>query len=550
MTFLLSVLTGCQQSPANDSQTQGSSQVEGNSQEEPSGVEREKIVVALAQNTNVSSYEENHLTNLLEEELNVDLEFYYLPADNSDARTKFATMVNGGGELPDVVVGLGYAALEVADYGSKGIFLSLNDYLEDENLATNFLQLPEEERQYLLENIRSADGNIYALPKYNVEDWNTTPYRFWINKVWLDKLGEAMPATTEECQRGRARFLNEDPNGKGWKDEIPITGCTGGWGTNSFYFIMNAFEYCSGEDLTLSEDGSTVIAPFTTDAYRDGLEYMYELCQQGLLAPTAFTQDTSQLTALLSNDPQLVGCVAAGGYGYWSDSEKNPNFQEMELLPPLTGPEGKAYAAFSPANPTWEFMILKDCKNPELAFRLGDLFYREDIAITNRYGEENVDWSRDPEVTKNYKGVYEEVSGIPCSYAILNDIWSKPQNKHWYDVGPSYRGLEFSRGIDERKPEDENAVNYYALTRAMSAEYYADAHPEHILGRLRYTQEEGEEIAEIMANVQTFVKESNAAFVTGNKPLSEWDNYLDELKNMGLNRWIEIAQTAYERMSE
>lgn len=548
----MGLLAGCN---SNAGTTTTASAGEGTQSEGSStdSKEREKIVIALAQNTNVESYDENYLTKLLEEELNVDIEFYYLPANADDAKTKFATMVNGGGTLPDVVIGMGYSVLEAADYGSKGIFIRLNDYLSDQQTAKHFNEIPTEDKEYILENITAADGNIYALPKYNTEDWNTTPFRFWINKTWLDAVGAETPKTTEEFQAVMEQFLNEDPNGNGQADEIPITGSTNGWGCNPFYFIMNSFVYCaddSGSLLTLSEDGKTVVAPFTTDEYKAGLEYMNALCEAGIFSPTVFTQDATQMTAVLSNETQIVGSVAAGGYGYWSNSDKNPNFQDMELLAPLTGPDGISYAMYIAPKPSMEYMITKDCKNPELAFKLGDLFYRSDISITNRFGEEGADWSADPEVTKNYKGVYEEVSGIPCTFALLNNIWSKPQSKMWYDAGPTYRGLDFYRGMDEQKPEDANATNYYALTRAQSAAFYADAHPEYILPNLIYTQEEADEVAEIISNVKTYIRECNAAFVTGNMGISEWDTYLKELDNMGLGRWIEIAQTAYERMTK
>ena len=75
-----------------------------------------------------------------------------------------------------------------------------------------------------------------------------------------------------------------------------------------------------------------------------------------------------------------------------------------------------------------------------------------------------------------------------------------------------------------------------------------DAHPEYVLPTLKYTNEEAENLAEIQANIQTYVSQSLAEFVTGNRPLSDWDSYLSELENMGLSEWLSVAQTAYERM--
>ena len=46
------------------------------------------------------------------------------------------------------------------------------------------------------------------------------------------------------------------------------------------------------------------------------------------------------------------------------------------------------------------------------------------------------------------------------------------------------------------------------------------------------------------------MKQSLAEFVTGNRPLSDWDNYLSDLENMGLQEWLDVAQTAYDRIEK
>jgi len=77
-----------------------------------------------------------------------------------------------------------------------------------------------------------------------------------------------------------------------------------------------------------------------------------------------------------------------------------------------------------------------------------------------------------------------------------------------------------------------------------------EAHPEKVLPVLKYTNDEAEKLAEIQENVLTYVKQSLAEFVTGNRPLSDWDNYLSDLENMGLQEWLDVAQTAYDRIEK
>lgn len=511
---------------------------------------REVITIGIRQHSNVENYDTNYFTKLVEDELNVDLQFSCLPSSMTDSKSKFAVLVSSNEKLPDMIIDIGLSPLDVIDYGTKGIFISLNSYLDK---AENFNKIPEDDRNAIRQYLTAPDGNIYSLGKYVAELTNQIPYKMWINQVWLDNLGLETPTTTEEYKEVLKAFVEQDANGNGVQDEVGVTGCTLGWGCNSSVFLMNSFIFYNGGDvnggLSLADDGKTVMAPWVTEEWKAGLSYMNELVQDGLMSPSVFTQDDKQYTALLSNEEQIVGSCSAGAYGYWSGSQANPNCQDMVLLPPLKGPEGTAWAAYKDVNVLPTVMITKDCENPELAFSLADLFFRRDIALSSRYGEEGVDWSGDPEVCKDYQGLFEASEGVPCTIAQIQNQWSKAQNKHWYDVICTYRDEEMFKGRDSgKKTELEGKRDFAAELANKAVDYYYDEHPAQILPNLIYTVEESDELATLQENVSAYVKESLAAFVTGNRPLSDWDSYLKEMENMGLNRWLEIAQTAYDRM--
>ena len=145
--------------------------------------------------------------------------------------------------------------------------------------------------------------------------------------------------------------------------------------------------------------------------------------------------------------------------------------------------------------------------------------------------------------------MYEAMDGIPCTMAQLTDLWSIPaQNKHWKDIGPSYRSLDMYHGISAGLKSEDGESNIAAVMRQESRANYYDKHPEYVLPALQYTQEESDRIAEPQENVNSYVNQSLAEFVTGNRSLNDWDAYVEELNNMGLQEWIETAQTAYDRM--
>lgn len=508
---------------------------------------RETLTIAIPQNSNVEDYDTNYLTQLIEEECNVDLEFVLLPSAIADAKSKLALMASSGEKLPDVIC-MTLSSLEVSEYGAKGVFIPMNDYLYDAEATPYFNSIDEEGKEAILSGITSPDGNIYTLANYSPEDWNLTPYRCWINKTWLDNLGLETPTTTEELKAVLEAFATQDPNGNGVADEIPLAGANAAWGGSTQFYLMNAFTFYNGamsnNGLALAEDGTTVVAPFTTDAYKAGLEYMNELSAEGLLDPSMFTMDATQFTAMLDQSPNVVGVVCAGGWGYWTDGLDSENFQDFEMMAPLTGPDGVSYAAAYEYSPVFYYNITKDCQNVDLAMKVGDFFYRQDVSYTTRYGEEGVDWTTDEEVTSTKVGLYQDRLGIPCKIAILDYQWSKVQNKHWYAECPHYLSTEDYRGLDSQQTGDDNRN---AVLRSTSYDLYYDAHPK-LMAELSYTEEEADVVSSIAADVTAYVSSSMAEFITGNRLLSDWDNYLEELNNMGLQQLIETAQTAYDRV--
>ena len=514
-----------------------------------SAEETKVLTIALPQNANVENYNTNYLTQLLEKECNVDIQFMLLPTSLEDAKSKLALMASSGEKLPDVVC-MQLTNLEVAEYGSKGVFQALNDYIGDASKTPNFNAIDEETRNAIVQAITSPDGNIYTLADYSPEDYNLTPYRCWINKTWLDNLGLETPTTTDELKAVLEAFATQDPNGNGIQDEIPLTGATSAvWGGFTPYYLMNSFIFynanMANNGLALDADGKTVIAPFTTDEWKQGLEYMNSLSEEGFLDPSMFTMDSTQFTAMLDQNPNAVGCVCAGGWGYWTGSLDSENFQDFELLAPLAGPEGTAYAATYQYTPNLYWNVTKDCEDVDLAMQAGDLLYRQDVSYTTRYGEENVDWSTDEAVTSEKVGLYQDMLGIPCKIAILDNQWSKVQNKHWYGACPHYLSTDDYRGLDSMQNGDDNRN---AVLRSTSYSMCYEAHPQ-LMPSLNYTEEEAEGISGIATDVTTYVSSSMAEFITGNRPLSDWDNYLEELDNMGLQQMIEKAQAAYDRTS-
>lgn len=518
---------------------------------------KETLSIALQTNSFITDYEDNYLTKKLEEELGVDIEFQFLSADAEEAKTQIALMVASKQNMPDIICSGTLTAESILDYGSKGIFVPLNDWINDPEKAPNFNAIQsEEDKASMLRASTSADGNIYSLTIFEPQTWNMTPFRMYMNNRWLEKLSLSMPTTTDEYYEVLKAFAENDPNGNGSKDEIPAYGFSAGtYGENITIPLMNSFIYypaasITKAELTLGDDGKTVIAPFIQEGFKEGLTYMNKLCSEGLLPASVFTDDKTQFMAVLNNEgSNIVGSLSTGSLSRWNDFDKNINGQDYEMMKPLQGPSGIAYSPFMEYNPAPIWFITSNCENPELALKLGDYFYNSEISNITRYGEESVDWTQDENELANplYSNAYIEAGFYEKpDLLVINDIWAQNNNKFWRDINPRYASMDNGNNWAYAKEYDNTLKSSYFY--ADNYNYNYEAHPEKILPSLLiYTSVEAESQSEAIVNISTYVSQSMAQFITGARPLSDWDNYVKDLENMGLDTWIKNAQAAYDR---
>ena len=361
--------------------------------------------------------------------------------------------------------------------------------------------------------------------------------KYWINTTWLEAVGMDMPKTTEEFYQVLKAFKEKDPNGNGKADEFPLVGGTG-WSQDPTVFLMNAFIYDDSDNRFIVEDGKVDVA-YNKDAWRDGLVYMRQLCQEDLLSPLSFTQDDPQLRAMVDNpDDAIVGTFAFTSITLLPVAT-SPYINDYWGLEPLTGPNGVRNAAYVPSLPVNHWHVTKDCENPELAFRVGDSMFNQEISLVARYGIEGEHWSRPQQ------GDVSAYDGYPVTHRQDVNIWTLPQNAHWRHVNPTF-------SYDTAQGEVWNGDDMAPVRRiGLIVPKYQAARPKDgtFVPALFYTEEEVDQISEIQATLKSYVKESKTRFITGDMDIEkEWDSYLKELDNIGLAQYLKVVQGAYDRM--
>jgi len=418
-------------------------------------------------------------------------------------------------------------------YGQAGMIIPTNMYYQ--NAAYWSTESAKDLDIDPLTYVTSYDGNIYGLYGINVSLNNSySAGRINIFQPWLTKLGLSMPDTVDQLLNVLRAFRDQDPNGNGIKDEIPLISFKDNMGANYLYALMTPFIYTQ-QNFWLVNNG-VIDVPYNKAAWRDGIRYSKQLYDEGLLSPLSFTQDQTQMTALISPDPPKVGVV--NRISMTNLGANDPKRSQFLAIPPLAGPGGRQ-SFYQPQLPELRMIISKNCKTPEAAFRLGDLMGSEEFSIMCRWGEKGVDWQPAPPDAKSAWGDL----GKPMIIEILP--YGTLQNKYWGEVTPRLLTNKHSAmDIDTGDP-----YNVFAAMGKTIDDFVKYRNLDAAVAGLIYNEKEQEVMDEYHPNILSYVTESFARFVTGDMNIDkDWDSYVAEFNKMGLADVISATQSAYNRM--
>jgi putative aldouronate transport system substrate-binding protein len=497
----------------------------------PINKQKVALKIGVQQNAMVENWETNWMTRQIEEKGNDDLSFEVYPAGEMNQKVELMVMA-GGTDLPDVLISGGLDLASVTKWGQAGMVIPLNLYYA--NSAHYINEAQKDLAVDALKYTTSYDGNIYGM--FKLLSWvnnEVSGGRILIYEPWLTKLGLAMPQSVDDLLKVLRAFRDQDPNGNGIKDEIPLVSYKSEMETNYFKGLMMPFIH-SQNDFWMFNNGKIDVA-FNKPGWRDGIRYTKQLIDEGLLSPLSFTQDQVQMTGLINPEPYKVGAFVR--FSASNLGATDPRRTIYAVVPPLEGPAGKRWLRY-PILPSIGMLITKNCKSPESAFMLGDFLASEEMSLSSHLGERGVDWRPAP------PGTPEVAGRKPVGEYILQ--WGTLQNKHWAETGPFIVGQK--NGIltmATNSPYDYMSTIYKVLPDQLK---YAAKDP---VLRFTYNEQEQEVINELHSTILSYVRESFARFATGDLNIDrDWDSYVTEFDNMGLTEVIAASQSAYDRMNK
>ena len=259
----------------------------------------------------------------LEELTGYDLSFQWVPAANASEKL---TAAIASDTLADIVTvsSLGFTSPTIRQAMKSGQFWDVTDYLDDyPNLAAVLSDQVKTDS--------SIEGRLYGMPQVKEK----ARYGILVRQDWLDNLNLAVPHTVEELGEVARAFATQDPDGNGNDD---TTGFIDRLESFDLGFRNIAGFFGAGSEFELTGDDE-MIASFTTDAFKEGMEWYRGVYEDGAVNSEFVTvQKQNQYDAIAQGKGGIVstGLFEARGFMQLAESADPDTTMEWALINDMT----------------------------------------------------------------------------------------------------------------------------------------------------------------------------------------------------------------------
>lgn len=411
-----------------------------------------------------------------------------------------------GGDIPDVIRCGWVSMSDINKYGDQGLFVDFSQY---KDLMPNLFEMLEKDSTFA-ERGYTAEGKLYILPEVTMTpggEYNGSACGAYRKDI-LDKHNLPVPTSLEELYEVASALKKEYP------DVYPIMTLEE-WEPlenavfHSYGIASNKGAYYNGEEYVYSA---------LEEGYKESVEYLNKLYTEGLIAPDYQIHTSEQGMATLANGEAFLIPQAWNGYpAQWA--EEYPD-QEWVLVPILSNENGTEPFITHDIVDDYKFssgyfhVISNDSPVKEELMKIYDQFFTEEKVMMEAWGIE---------------GETYEIGEDGQPHII--DI-EKYQDKNTGTRASSDNRVELVELTDTTKIYykgeiiEEKLYNFWRdiYTEDLKVPYYKE---------VTLSTDENEEYANIMTAVDTYVDEQRAKFITGERPMDEWDDFIEELQGIG-----------------
>lgn len=459
----------------------------------------------------------------IEKRTGVQIDWEVLPREQFGDSIRLR--LSKGTDLPDIFY---IPDSDPVTLAGKGTIVPLDDLIAAHapNIAAFLRENPEIDKK-----LRLADGKLYALASVVTGVAYTDPYGLMIRKDWLDRFGLQEPSTLDEWYAVLKAFKENDPNGNGLQDEIPLLPDLGLKGLKLFGSAVGGHLFYS--DGFYPDADGTVKYEWLEPETKELVEWWGKLYAEGLLAPDFLTKSMDSFLSEVS-----AGRVGALNgflnlrpkYELGNRQAGDPHAEWVMTAPPKAKDGSGFYEIYGPVS-SW-FGISSSSPNQELAIRWLDYIYasEEGSRIVN-FGVEGLSYTMEDGKPRFTEYATNHPDGLDLT-RLLRSLGAMP-TLPWIraDKGPLSLQPQAMLESDPDGAEQAKKVKPYLIPT---------------ISLTLPTPEEKETDALYGAPLRAYVESALAHSITGANKI-DWERFNATVASLGLDRVLQAKQRQYDR---
>jgi len=408
-------------------------------------------------------------------------------------------------------------------YGAQGAFTDLAPYID--KFGPNIKKYMENNPNYK-KLITSENGEIFGLVSEAPKFADFIFYRAdHFEKAGVTAVPQTIDELTDAMRKLKAFYGKDD------KNYYPMVGREG------YIRFQSAFNAAANYDNGISS-GVYANGKTGTDIYSDGYKKMIEwyktLYDEGLIDPEwvagSGTEEAWESKMLTGQGSISYDYLTRPSWFMDNGGPDNDPDYDIQIMPYLKDLNGNPSVQTTETqfNTLRAMVINKDSEDKaETIIKFLDYLYSDEGQTLVSWGVEGESYKEEGG-QKQYIVDFTEQEATPAGeprWSFLNDR------------------LTFV------KPLDNNAFYSWntALVRDAATTLFTDENLQ-TGTQVTYTAEQSKKLADLSSKVNDAVTAGVTNFVTGKRPMSEWDAFLGEMETAGYKEIVALQQEAYDAM--
>lgn len=499
----------------------------------------------------LDQFDENELEDMyiyqqLHEQTNIYIDYEWYAADTADDAVQKTSMAIASGDIPDFMI---VDRAQLAMLAKTDLIVKDLQALWDTYASDKLKEWTMAEGDAAWESMR-YDGGIIGIPV--ADGIANKGEMLWIRKDWLDKLNLEIPTTMDELYDVMLAFKNEDPDGNGQDDTIGMTlhnDFLNGPGMGDAVAVFNGFG--SYPNIWVENGNGSLEYGSTMEGAKDALQWLNNAYNDGLIA-----QDFSAMDSTKASEATVSGRSGVQYGANWNanaplQNAVNNNPDARWIAVPMPDDDGNVTPQ-SDLNIRQMYVISSECEHPEAVIKLlnfyVDVFTSDEEEREKYYVEDG---------SGNMSFPLHYVSGFMSSNAMtnLNAYWNvcdalesgdtsalTGEEMGYYNSCVAYLDGDTSQwgGYMTFGPENSGysviCDDYYAN----SDNYVIDA----FYGADTPTMQTK------LSAVEDKIMEYYTQVIMGVKTLDDWDSFMTEVNNLGLEQITQEVNEWYQEQED